>query len=86
MRIKPKLEARCDAFFKPWFAWRPIKINCGYPHELGTIVWLEWVSRKYSLMRPGAMMHYELLDSKPPILTKEEIEEINRRRGLKDAN
>jgi len=56
------------------FAWKPVKINCGYPHEIGTIVWLERVDRKWSAW---AHWHYQLPDSKLPTPEEALIETPN---------
>lgn len=39
MRWK-KLEPRPDTYWKPWFAWYPVKIE-----DTGETVWLEWIWR-----------------------------------------
>lgn len=40
MRFKKKPEPRPETYWKPWFAWYPIRIE-----DFEGIVWMEWVWR-----------------------------------------
>jgi len=85
MRFKPERH-RHNREWHPHFAWKRVYINCGYPHEHGTIVWLEWVDRKYRGAHGGVHRghdlgpwHYRLPDSKLPTSEEALIEDPNGR-------
>lgn len=40
--------------WKKWFAWKPVPIGTHPPQEGGTMVWLEWIERKWLDCREGS--------------------------------
>jgi hypothetical protein len=40
MRFRKRPEPRLETYWKPWFAWHPVRIE-----DFDGIVWLEWVWR-----------------------------------------
>jgi hypothetical protein len=47
-----KPERRPETYWKPWFAWHPVKIE-----DTGQTVWLEWVWRHVDRYA-GGMLDY----------------------------